>query len=40
MIDFWFSIGGAYTDLSVMRLDEVARETGISFRRRPFSAPG
>ena len=37
MIDFWFSIGSTYTYLSVMRLDEVARETGIAFRWRPFS---
>jgi 2-hydroxychromene-2-carboxylate isomerase len=37
MIDFWFSIGSTYTYLSVMRLAEIARDTGIAFRWRPFS---
>src|SRR4051812_43756621 len=37
-IDFWFTVGSTYTYLSVMRLAEVQRETGISFRWRPFSA--
>ncbi|TIT86612.1 MAG: 2-hydroxychromene-2-carboxylate isomerase, partial [Mesorhizobium sp.] len=37
MIDFWFSIGSTYTYLSVMRLAEVAAETGIEFRWRPFN---
>ena len=37
MIDFWFSIGSTYTYLTVMRLAEVQRNTGIEFRWRPFS---
>jgi 2-hydroxychromene-2-carboxylate isomerase len=37
MIDFWFSIGSTYTYLSVMRLAEIERSTGIAFRWRPFS---
>jgi 2-hydroxychromene-2-carboxylate isomerase len=37
MIDFWFSIGSTYTYLSVMRLAEVERSSGIGFRWRPFS---
>ena len=37
MIDFWFSIGSTYTYLSVMRLSEAERATGITFRWRPFS---
>jgi 2-hydroxychromene-2-carboxylate isomerase len=36
-IDFWFSIGSTYSYLSVMRIDGVAAETGISFRWRPFN---
>jgi 2-hydroxychromene-2-carboxylate isomerase len=36
-IDFWFSIGSTYTYLSVMRLPEIARTTGIRFVPRPFS---
>ncbi len=36
-IDFWFSIGSIYTYLAVMRLPDVARQTGIAFRWRPFS---
>ncbi len=37
MIDFWFSIGSTYTYLSVMRLAEVERTSGIGFRWQPFS---
>lgn len=37
MIDFWFSIGSTYTYLSVMRLVEVERTSGVAFRWRPFS---
>jgi len=37
MIDFWFSIGSLYAYLSVMRLGEVERASGIAFRWRPFS---
>jgi 2-hydroxychromene-2-carboxylate isomerase len=35
-IDFWFTMGSTYTYLSAMRLPEVQRSTGISFRWRPF----
>jgi 2-hydroxychromene-2-carboxylate isomerase len=35
-IDFWFSVGSTYSYLSVMRIDEVARRTGLTFRWRPF----
>lgn len=37
MIDFWYSIGSTYSYLTVMRLPEVARKTGLSFRWRPFN---
>src|ERR1700722_10333571 len=37
MIDFWFSVGSPYSHLSIMRLPEVERATGIPFRWRPFS---
>jgi len=37
VIDFWFTVGSTYTYLSVMRLAEVERATGIAFRWRPFS---
>lgn len=36
-IDFWFSIGSTYSFLAVMRLPEIARQTGIEFRWRPFN---
>ena len=36
-IDFWFSIGSIYTYLAVMRLPEVEKQAGVSFRWRPFS---
>lgn len=36
-IDFWFSIGSTYTYLTVMRLADVARQEGVTFRWRPFS---
>jgi 2-hydroxychromene-2-carboxylate isomerase len=35
-IDFWFSIGSTYTYLSVMRIEAVARQSGVTFRWRPF----
>jgi 2-hydroxychromene-2-carboxylate isomerase len=35
-IDFWFTMGSTYSYLSVMRLAEVQRATGVSFRWRPF----
>lgn len=36
-ISFWFSIGSTYSYLSVMRLAEVEKESGIGFRWRPFN---
>jgi 2-hydroxychromene-2-carboxylate isomerase len=35
-IDFWFTMGSTYSYLSVSRLADVERSTGISFRWRPF----
>src|SRR5258708_40234026 len=35
-IDFWFTMGSTYSFLSVMRLAELERSTGIPFRWRPF----
>ena len=35
-IDFWFTMGSTYTYLSAMRLPDVARDAGVSFRWRPF----
>ena len=35
-IDFWFTMGSTYSYLSVMRLAETERSTGIKFRWRPF----
>lgn len=35
-IDFWFTMGSTYSYLSVMRLGQVTKESGISFRWRPF----
>jgi 2-hydroxychromene-2-carboxylate isomerase len=35
-IDFWFTMGSTYSYLSVMRLVEVERSSGIRFRWRPF----
>ncbi|MEX3010196.1 2-hydroxychromene-2-carboxylate isomerase [Hoeflea sp. TYP-13] len=36
-IDFWFSVGSTYSYLTIMRLEDVERETGIRFEWRPFS---
>ena len=36
-IDFWFSIGSTYSYLTVMRLPDVERDSGIAFTWRPFS---
>ena len=36
-IEFWFSIGSTYTYLTVMRLEDVARDAGLRFDWRPFS---
>lgn len=35
-IDFWFTMGSTYSYLTVARLPDVARATGITFRWRPF----
>jgi 2-hydroxychromene-2-carboxylate isomerase len=35
-IDFWFTMGSTYSFLSAMRLADVERSSGISFRWRPF----
>jgi 2-hydroxychromene-2-carboxylate isomerase len=35
-IDFWFTMGSTYSFLSVMRLEELERSTGVTFRWRPF----
>jgi 2-hydroxychromene-2-carboxylate isomerase len=36
-IDFWYSIGSTYSYLTVMRLADVQRATGVRFRWRPFN---
>lgn len=36
-IDFWFSIGSTYSYLTVMRLGEVERTSGVKFIWRPFN---
>lgn len=36
-VDFWFSVGSTYTYLTVMRLAQIERVSGIPFRWRPFS---
>lgn len=35
-IDFWFTMGSTYSYLTVMRLPEIERTTGVRFRWRPF----
>lgn len=35
-IDFWFTMGSTYSYLSVMRLVELQRSSGIRFNWRPF----
>lgn len=35
-IDFWFTMGSTYSFLSVMRLGEIEKSSGVSFRWRPF----
>jgi 2-hydroxychromene-2-carboxylate isomerase len=35
-IDFWFTMGSTYSYLSVLRLADVVRSTGMTFRWRPF----
>jgi len=36
-IDFWYSIGSTYSYLTVMRLPELIRTSGVKFRWRPFN---
>lgn len=36
-IDFWFSTGSTYTYLTVSRLEQVEKATGVRFNWRPFS---
>jgi 2-hydroxychromene-2-carboxylate isomerase len=36
-IDFWFSIASTYTYLSISRMADVVRRTGVEFRYRPFN---
>lgn len=35
-IDFWFSTGSTYTYLSMMRMEDVEKRHGVTFRLRPF----
>src|SRR5690348_2886728 len=35
-IEFWFTMGSTYTYLTVMRLPELEKASGIPFRWRPF----
>src|SRR5690242_7247108 len=35
-IDFWFTMGSTYSYLTVMRLPDLQKSKGISFRWRPF----
>jgi 2-hydroxychromene-2-carboxylate isomerase len=35
-IDFWFTMGSTYSYLSVSRVADVERSTGMTFRWRPF----
>jgi 2-hydroxychromene-2-carboxylate isomerase len=37
-IDFWFFIGSTYSYLSILRVEDVARDQGVTFRWRPFNA--
>lgn len=36
-IEFWFSIGSTYTYLTVMRLRDLAQQSGVDFDWKPFS---
>ena len=36
-IDFWFSIGSTYSYLTVMRLSDVGRASGVDIHWRPFN---
>ncbi len=35
-IDFWFSIGSTYSYLTAMRIEDVGRQSSVTFRWRPF----
>jgi 2-hydroxychromene-2-carboxylate isomerase len=35
-VDFWFTMGSTYSYLSVMRLADLQKSCGVSFRWRPF----
>ena len=37
VIEFWFSIGSTYTYLTVMRLDIIEKNSGVTFEWKPFS---
>lgn len=37
-VDFWFTVGSTYTYLTVCRLHEVERRSGLRFVWRPFNA--
>jgi len=37
IIDFWFTTGSTYTYLTVMRLPEIERTSGLVFRWRPYN---
>jgi len=36
MIDFWFEFGSTYSYPSAMRIEDAAREQGVTMRWRPF----
>ncbi len=36
-IDFWYSIGSTYSYLTIMRLPEVEKASGVEIRWRPFN---
>ncbi len=36
-MDFWFSVGSTYSYLTVMRLSQVERDTGVQFNWHPYS---
>ncbi|WP_397543043.1 2-hydroxychromene-2-carboxylate isomerase [Roseovarius salis] len=36
-MDFWFSIGSTYSYLTVMRIEEAVRDSGVEVRWRPFN---
>src|SRR5215470_1737157 len=36
-IDFWFSVGSAYTYIAISRIEEVAARENVRFNWRPFS---